>query len=703
MRGILASFITIALTGLALGEVLGQEPKPDTSRGDRMRDDYFRKQVEAISRQQLVGVKSKEDWEARKPELRRQFLDMLGLWPLPARTDLKATVTRTIDHGDVVVENLHFQSVPGLYVTANLYRPKKVEGKLPAILYVCGHATSVIDGVAYGSKVPYQRHPMWFAQNGYVALVVDTLQYGEIEGIHHGLYRHGMWWWQTLGYTPAGIETWNGMRAFDYLQSRPEVDPKRLGVTGRSGGGAMSWFLMAADERVGAAVPVAGLADLQGHVLESQGALKRGAVQGHCDCMYFVNTYRWDFETLIALCAPRPVLLGNSDDDDIFPVDGYRRPFAKAKAVYDLYGAGDKLQLLETKGKHVDTPELRKGAFEWMNRHLRNDTKPIDDPAPTLLEAKQLQVYDRPPIDATNKIIHELFRRPARPELPQVPDVVQAWWPAQRERWLTELRDKCFRGWPTKPADLAVKPVETITADGVTLRAWDFVSEEGVELRVWLTTAEKTEKPSLIVLDVLDEPAWEKWCAGLGPKFGKSLTPLREVPRDDATFEQNRRAMEKFGWAFAAVAPRGVGPTRWTDATPHTLRRFNLLGQTLAGQQVWDVRRAIATLGHVDGFAGVPRWLQGKGQAAGLALYAGLFEADVARFDLWNLPGSHAEGPTFLNVRTILDMPQALALLAPRKVLLYVEKKEDLTAWDWPMQLQERLGIKFVQPRVVGK
>src|SRR5262249_46856047 len=125
-------------------------------------------------------------------------------------------------------------------------------------------------------------------------LILDTLQLGEIPGIHHGSFpQHKMWWWHTLGYTPAGIECWNGMRALDYLQTRKEVDPKRIGVTGRSGGGATSWWVAAADERVQCIVPVAGIADLQAHLIGETPVHKgtpprfeKGVVSGHCDCMY---------------------------------------------------------------------------------------------------------------------------------------------------------------------------------------------------------------------------------------------------------------------------------------------------------------------------------------------------------------------------------------------------------------------------------
>src|SRR5262249_55319734 len=148
---------------------------------------YFRRQVQLIADSSLAPYKTKEDWEKARPELRRQFLDMLGLWPLPPRTDLKATITGKIDAERFTVEKLHFQSMPGLYVTANLYIPKNLKGPAPAVLYVCGHGNAVIDKVSYGSKVPYQTHPIWFAENGYVCLILDTLQLGESEGLHHGL------------------------------------------------------------------------------------------------------------------------------------------------------------------------------------------------------------------------------------------------------------------------------------------------------------------------------------------------------------------------------------------------------------------------------------------------------------------------------------------------------------------------------------
>jgi dienelactone hydrolase len=337
--------------------------KRDTSRGDRMIAEYFRLETEKLKSGCLTEIASLEDWSAKRGEYRRQLLEMLGLDPLPEKTPLVPVVTGKVEHAEFTVEKLHFQSRPGLYVTGNLYVPKNVDPAkpLPAILYVCGHGASKKGDVSFGNKVSYQHHGGWFARNGYVCLTIDTLQMGEIEGIHHGTHNRGMWWWLSRGYTPAGVEAWNCVRALDYLETRPEVDKTRFGVTGRSGGGAYSWWIAAIDERIKCAVPVAGITDLHNHVVD-------GCVEGHCDCMYMLNTYRWDYPQVAALVAPRPLLISNTDSDGIFPLDGVYRTFEQARRIYRLYDATEKntsakVALNITAGGHKDTQELQVHAF----------------------------------------------------------------------------------------------------------------------------------------------------------------------------------------------------------------------------------------------------------------------------------------------------------------------------------------------------
>ncbi len=342
----------------------------DTSRGDAMIARYFEAQTAKLAKTSLTRYQSIDDWEKDKAIHREHLFEMLSLDPLPEKTSLKPEVVGTVEYDDIAVERVHFQSRPGLYVTGNFYRPKEQAGPLPAILYVCGHGRVKKGDISYGNKTHYQHHGAWFARNGYVCLTIDTLQLGEIEGIHHGTYKHGRWWWNSRGYTPAGVEAWNCIRSLDYLQTRREVDGERIGVTGRSGGGAYSWWIAALDERIKCAVPVAGITNLQNHVVD-------GCVEGHCDCMYMVNTYRWDYAQVAALVAPRPLLISNTDKDRIFPLDGVVDVYSKARRIYELYGQRNHIGLQITEGPHKDTQELRIHAFHWFNRFLKSED-PVD-------------------------------------------------------------------------------------------------------------------------------------------------------------------------------------------------------------------------------------------------------------------------------------------------------------------------------------
>ncbi len=156
--------------------VAGQQPvaKLDTSRGDKMLAEYFAAETKKLQEACLADIATLDDWKSKRGEYRRQLLEMLGLDPLPEQTDLKPVITGRLEQEDFVVEKLHFQSRPGLYVTGNLYLPKKInlEKPLPTILYVCGHSVVKVDGVAMGAKAGYQHHGAWYARNGYACLVL---------------------------------------------------------------------------------------------------------------------------------------------------------------------------------------------------------------------------------------------------------------------------------------------------------------------------------------------------------------------------------------------------------------------------------------------------------------------------------------------------------------------------------------------------
>ena len=370
--------LALRIVGLSLVpafHVLAAEPAGVTNAAAQaMIQAFLRQEAVRLDAQFLDGITNRQQWEARRPELRQQYLEMLGLWPLPERTPLNAQVTGTIEREEGFrVEKLHFQSRPHLYVTGNLYLPKdaKPGAKLPAVLYVCGHSGRGRDG----NKTAFQHHGMWFATHGYVCLIIDSLQLGEIAAIHHGTYRYDRWWWQARGYTPAAVECWNGIRALDYLQSRPEVDPDRLAVTGISGGGAATFWIAAADERVKVAVPVSGMGDLEDYVGEK-------VVNGHCDCMFLINTFQWPWTHIAALVAPRPLLFENSGHDPIFPMNGNDRIRARLERLYGFYtNRTERLfDIGVTPGGHNDNPELRLMAYRWINWHLKGSNAPVTEP-----------------------------------------------------------------------------------------------------------------------------------------------------------------------------------------------------------------------------------------------------------------------------------------------------------------------------------
>lgn len=617
-------------------------PAPAEERGARLDPalaQYFRLETARLSERCLADIHSLADWEARRGEYRRQLQEMLGLWPAPERTELRPVITGKLEQLDFTVEKLHFQALPGLYVTANLYRPWKVEDPLPAILYLCGHSRVMTNGVSCGNKAGYQHHGAWFARNGYVCLVIDTVQLGEIPGQHHGTYSDGQWWWNARGYTPAGVEAWFGIRALDYLCSRPEVDKERIGLTGRSGGGSYTWTVAALDERVKVAAPVAGITDLRNQVVD-------GCVEGHCDCMFYVNTYRWDFPQAAALLAPRPLLIGNTDKDKIFPLDGVVRLYNQARRIYALYGKTNHLGLLITEGPHVDTQELQVPVFCWFNRFLKGQTPPIEMAAVKFFAPEQLRVFDSLPADEKNTTIPESF----------VPRAAKSPPPAEYRK---ALREKVFGGWPAESGTPPLELRERADRAGLRVGVYVLESQPAVKLPLWVLQAPKIRRPEQVLLTVLDAERWTNSPA-------KGLWQGGEAPETDAHLRQEIQAGKL---ALAFFAPREVEPASWqTDPklARQVRRRYMLLGQTLDGMRVWDIRRAVQALKTLPEFKSAALGINARQQMGVNAAYAALFEPEITQLQLEGLPASHQEGPDYLNVLKVGDIPQVLALLGPR-------------------------------------
>ncbi|MEZ6064679.1 MAG: prolyl oligopeptidase family serine peptidase [Planctomycetaceae bacterium] len=712
--------VTLLRITILLGTtpLLGADSPTPTAKGDRLTRQYIVEAAERIEADTAARLADPEKWTEQRAEYRRQLHDMLGLDPLPQKTPLEPVITGIVEHDEFTVEKLHFQSLPGLYVTGNLYVPKGLAAPAPAILYVCGHGRVVKDGVPLGNKTHYQHHGTWFARHGYVCLTIDTIQLGEIEGLHHGTYREGMWWWHSRGYTPAGVEAWNCIRSLDYLETRPEVDKDRLGVTGRSGGGAYSWWTAALDERIKVAVPVAGITSMRNHVIDD-------CIEGHCDCMFQVNTYRWDYPLLAALVAPRPLLISNTDKDGIFPLDGVYDVYAKVRPLWEYLKVPRQLGFHITEGPHSDTQELQVHAFVWFDRFLMKQERLIHKPAEKFFPPETLKVFDKLPADERVTTVHEWFVPVAENPVPDSADE----WTLMKSRWSVGMRTHVFRNcrmyqdWRLGAFDHDAARREAANAslisshnDTLTLNRYDRSGDPAAGYSVWIAAPHQpaaqaadvtTIPPRRIRIKVLSSAEFDEWSKLYRyafPTAFSDLAPLESAEADQVTFGEAPSIPA--GEVWIAIAPPGVGPSRWSDepkSTIHNRRRLALMGQTVDGwrtEAVWEaIHLGCSRAGlHTEQEDGPPPTkpteiiVDATGDAAVWALYASLHIDGIDRLELTALPASHNTGPALLNVLRYLDIPQALALTAEHSQLTISTDPSNASVAEYARATANKLG-----------
>lgn len=608
---------------------------------------------------------SRRAWEKRRPERLRQYYEMMGIDHLMAkqtRTPLNVRVTGTLDRERYTVLKLYYESLPKLYVTANLYIPKGLKGRAPAVLYVCGHSA--------GQKVPYQPHARRWAELGFVTLIVDSIQLGEIRGYHHGCYREGWFNWYSRGYTPAGVELWNGIRGVDLLQERPEVDPDRIGVTGISGGGAMSWWLGAADDRVRVVAPVCGTGTIKSHVAER-------TVDGHCDCMYHINYYGWDLADVGALIAPRPLLVASANRDGLFTIESIQECCDKIEKLYRRVGARKHFQFLETPGPHSYHPTSRKAIFAWFMKYLMNkevDPDTIADVDDRNEEEKDLLVYgDKPPADEKLTTVQDWFIPLAgKPEVTDSASLRRV-----RGRIVGELRAKTFCHFPEKACPLNARVALRSQSRTTSYTRIIFQSEEGIQLTARLIVPKQANvRAGAPCLVYLRRP-------GSGRSEAEGF-----VGRLDKT------------WVSLIVNVRGVSETAWgDDLSWHVRRASAIAGRTVASMRVYDALRALELARSLPEIDPGRIAIGGTGEMAAVAAYAALLDADnVSALVMADAPASLDEpsqkdgtGPAveMLGALRIADLPVVTGLLWPRRVAFVGRRPE---SYDWAADSYGRLG-----------
>ena len=334
-------------------------------------------------------------WERRRERLRRQVLVSAGLWPLGERTPPKALVTGEIDRGDYRVRKLALETRPGFWLTGNLYVPARLDGPAPAVLSPHGHWTNgrfyersdeeVQSELASGAerdeaaaRYPLQARCAELARLGCIVLHYDMLGYADATQLSHDAdftdLESILW-----GESHLGLQTFNSLRALDWLASLPEVDPARIGVTGASGGGTQTFLLCAIDERPAAAFPA---------------VMVSSAMQGGCVCENAphlrVGTSNVE---IAALFAPRPLAMSAAND---WTLDVERKSLPAMKRVWSLYEAPEHVTArCWPEYGHNYNVHARESMYAWFNAHLGLGAKePIRERPFLPLESAELAVFD---------------------------------------------------------------------------------------------------------------------------------------------------------------------------------------------------------------------------------------------------------------------------------------------------------------------
>ncbi len=460
----------------------------------------------------IAAIHSVADAERRKAAVRRKILDALGGLP-QYDGPLNARVTGRIDADGYVIEKVIYESLPGFYVTANLYRPSR-PGRYPGVLLQSGHTQ---EGKA---------EPQWLAANlarkGFVSLAFDPAGQGEREQTYDPQLKAPAAGWSVNEHIHAGAQAtlvgesvtryfiWDAKRSIDYLASRPEVDPARLGAAGCSGGGALTTFIGALDARLKAVVPACFPNSFR---LMFTGADPHSemTIPGHI-------AIGLDTTDFVELSAPTPWLI-QATEEDYFTPPGAKLLYEEARRWYRLYGAEEKIDFFVGPGTHGTPKVSREAVYRWLIRWLNDGRGDFHDQPVKLynnyelLVTKTGRVEDEPGSRKLYQLILESLEARKKPGTP--------------EELLAELRRLKI---PTDGSAPVAKVLEESSREGLGIQHLRFESEPGIEIDAQLYTPSPFgPKPAVLMLagklaDLLAEKIAKKGAVVLVLEPRHSLT-----------------------------------------------------------------------------------------------------------------------------------------------------------------------------------
>jgi dienelactone hydrolase len=344
----------------------GNDSLQPLNRFPRMVHEYFVQRVRQVERranQRRAALKTRADAEAYVRDIRQKTRLCFGSWP--DKTPLNPRITGIVERDTYRIEKIIFESRPDFLVTANLYVPKDRRFPLPGVVGTCGHSTNGKAAEAY------QSFAQGLARQGYVVLIYDPIGQGERlqypdenlksrigVGVYEHLYAGNQQF--LVGEFFGSWRAWDGIRALDYLLTRKEVDPDQIGVTGNSGGGTMTTWLCAVEDRWTMAAPSCFVTTFRRN---TENELPADTEQ----CPPHALALGLDHADFLAAMAPEPIII-LAKEKDFFDVRGTEEAYSRLKHLYKLLGAEQNIQLFTGPGYHGYSQESREAMYRWFNR-----------------------------------------------------------------------------------------------------------------------------------------------------------------------------------------------------------------------------------------------------------------------------------------------------------------------------------------------
>jgi cephalosporin-C deacetylase-like acetyl esterase len=610
--------------------------------------------------QQIARLSTREEIAHRQRFIREKFLRAIG--GLPERTPLNPKVTGTLKRDGYRIEKVIFESQPAFYVTANLYLPEAGRPPYPGILMPLGHERG---GKAHEA---WQRLAITLAKNGFVVLVYEPISQGERVQLYdtdlgeskvsYATNEHTLAGTQCLllGHSFARHRIWDGMRALDYLASRPEVDPARIGCTGNSGGGTLTAYLAALDDRIKTAAPSCYLTNWKS-------LLAAGGPQDAEQNLPPFFSDGLDHADFVIAFAPKPYLM-LAAVRDFFPIEGTRQTFREVKRLYGLLGAEEKLSMVEADDEHGYTRPRRLAAYRWMNRWLKGVDAPIEEPEIEIESEEELRSTPAGQVSLSlgGETIFSINLAEARRVKPKRNAAAT---PEELRRFQEEIRAQVERliSFEKPTTKLRVRSFGEIARPGYRLEKLIIESEPGVVVPALLFIPDGSPGKRRAILYVHESGKAAEAVAG---------GEIEELVRG--------------GRVVLAIDLRGMGETREESSRVWSLfGHFNsamtalLMGKTLVGLRAQDVVRAVDALAARRDVEMESLSAFGKGDAAVVLLHAAVLDDRIKSVALeemlvsyesviaWKVHQQIFESivPAAL---TNYDLPDLAASLAPRRL-----------------------------------